>query len=561
LSFFQNWLKKQVIEIMFVKKLQFKNFKRFSDLTIDLSGLPKPPKLVLMIGSNGSGKSSLFDGFEALSAPVKDGGKFNYDGSLLSYYAKNHAEPFGISLSTTIGKATVDGDLSNMTYDRKGALNHIHHFYGRSSLRQIPRLTRTNFGQTTLSFTRDEDRPPIYIERDNRFENDVENIVKFIIEDIFKEDAQSRSEILNKYVLPLNKAFRNIFGENKATSLLFVSITPPVDNTTAEILFKKGSSIIHYDLLSSGEKEVFNILINLLSRKGLYQDTIYFLDELDLHLNTTLQHNLLKEITENWIPEGCQLWTASHSLGFIEYANHTELATIIDFDDLDYDSPQILYPQPKNELEVFEVAVPEETLLKIFKGQKIIYCENQNDEYYQLLGLNKKIFVGVRDAADVFLLSKNQKSFYGLRDRDYLTDLEIKKIRKEFSNLFILRYYCFENYIYHPDNISEISPKGFDYQEYLDDLIRQKNQKLTKIILRIRESRRNYRELGEAGINWREEEDIIADKLSSDKLEDFYPYFDMKKHYVRQYIEKFNLSTEKLVKTQWFKSQIEKVLR
>ena len=57
------------------------------------------------------------------------------------------------------------------------------------------------------------------------------------------------------------------------------------------------------------------------------------MDELDLHLNTQLQYNLLKEITENWIPENCQLWTASHSLGFIDYANGSEMAAIIDFDD------------------------------------------------------------------------------------------------------------------------------------------------------------------------------------------------------------------------------------
>jgi hypothetical protein len=548
---------------MFVKKLQFKNFKRFSDLTIDLSGLPKPPKLVLMIGSNGSGKSSLFDGFESASSFLKRDSKVTLS-EIETYIQK--VGTFEQVMDTEIiilDSLGVEHDLKKLNITSADIDSNLYSkaFYGRSSLRQTPRLTRTAFGQNKFDFERDSDRPRFYIDKDDRFENDIEHTVKVLLEDFFKRNASGSDEIIQNFINTINSAFKNIFQEGKPTSLQFHSFSPPIEGTTAEILFKKGNSIIHYDLLSSGEKEVFNILLNLLSRRPLYQDTIYFFDELDLHLNTSLQYNLLKEITENWIPEGCQLWTASHSLGFIDYANESELATIIDFDDLDYDNTQILYPQPKNELEVFEVAVPEETILKIFKGQKIIYCENQNDEYYQLLGLNKKIFVGVKDAADVFLLSKNQKSFYGLRDRDYLTDLEIKKIRKEFSNLFILRYYCFENYIYHPDNISEISPKGFDYQEYLDDLIRQKNQKLTKIILRIRESRRNYRELGEAGINWREEEDIIADKLSSDKLEDFYPYFDMKKHYVRQYIEKFNLSTEKLVKTQWFKNQIEKVLK
>jgi len=46
---------------MFIKKLQLQNFKRFTDLTIDLSSLVVAPKLVLLIGTNGCGKSSIFD--------------------------------------------------------------------------------------------------------------------------------------------------------------------------------------------------------------------------------------------------------------------------------------------------------------------------------------------------------------------------------------------------------------------------------------------------------------------------------------------------------------------
>jgi predicted ATP-dependent endonuclease of OLD family len=37
---------------MQIERLHMKNFKRFSDLTIDLSSLQTPPKLVLMIGAN-----------------------------------------------------------------------------------------------------------------------------------------------------------------------------------------------------------------------------------------------------------------------------------------------------------------------------------------------------------------------------------------------------------------------------------------------------------------------------------------------------------------------------
>jgi predicted ATPase len=548
---------------MFVKKLHFKNFKRFTDLTIDLSGLPKPPKLVLMIGSNGSGKSSLFDGFESASSFLKRDSKViisDYEKYFQKAGTHGKNSPTEMIIVDSLG---IEHDITNVIYTAPneviGPLQNA--FYGRSSLRQTPRLTRTAFGQNKFDFERDSDRPRFYIDKDDRFENDIEHTVKVLLEDFFKRNASGSDEIIQNFINTINNAFKNIFQEGKPTSLQFHSFSPPIEGTTAEILFKKGNSIIHYDLLSSGEKEVFNILLNLLSRRALYQDTIYFFDELDLHLNTSLQYNLLKEITENWIPEGCQLWTASHSLGFIDYANESELATIIDFDDLDFDKPQILYPQLKEDLEVFEIAVPQETLIRLFQGKMIIFCENQNDEYYQLLGLDKKIFVGVRDVKDVFLQTKNQPKSFGLRDRDYLTDSEILRIQKKYPNLFILEFYCFENYLYHPDNIQEINPQGFDYQEYTNDIINQKNDALLDIVVRLNDSRKNYQELGEAGINSREDEKVITEKLKSDKFEDFYPYFDMKSKFKRQYLEKFGLSPKKLVKTQWFKNQIEKVLK
>ena len=46
---------------MRVKTLRFREFKRFSDLII--TGIPETAKLVVVIGPNGCGKSSVFDGF------------------------------------------------------------------------------------------------------------------------------------------------------------------------------------------------------------------------------------------------------------------------------------------------------------------------------------------------------------------------------------------------------------------------------------------------------------------------------------------------------------------
>lgn len=52
---------------MKINKLQLQNFKRFTDLTIDLGEETNSPKLVLLIGANGSGKSAVFDAFELIN--------------------------------------------------------------------------------------------------------------------------------------------------------------------------------------------------------------------------------------------------------------------------------------------------------------------------------------------------------------------------------------------------------------------------------------------------------------------------------------------------------------
>jgi hypothetical protein len=172
-------------------------------------------------------------------------------------------------------------------------------FYGRTSFRHIPRLTRTTLGQGgQVDFQKDSDRPRFFIERDNRFENDVEKITEVILKEIFRSQT-SNEQIRQKYINPINSALENIFGSGNGTKLQLIEIIPPLEGKVAQITFHKGDSEFHYNYLSAGEKEVFNLLINLLSRGSFFQDTIYFFDEIDLHLNTKLQFNLLKEVTEN----------------------------------------------------------------------------------------------------------------------------------------------------------------------------------------------------------------------------------------------------------------------
>ncbi len=49
--------------IMKIKNIQIRNFKRFTDLKIE--GIPETAKMVVLVGPNGCGKSSVFEAFNA----------------------------------------------------------------------------------------------------------------------------------------------------------------------------------------------------------------------------------------------------------------------------------------------------------------------------------------------------------------------------------------------------------------------------------------------------------------------------------------------------------------
>ena len=51
---------------MRISQIHLQNFKRFTDLKISLG--EQSPKLILLIGANGSGKSGIFDAFEYASS-------------------------------------------------------------------------------------------------------------------------------------------------------------------------------------------------------------------------------------------------------------------------------------------------------------------------------------------------------------------------------------------------------------------------------------------------------------------------------------------------------------
>ncbi len=302
-------------------------------------------------------------------------------------------------------------------------------------------------------------------------------------------------------------------------------------------------------------------MINFIVRQEYYKDAIIFIDEMDNHLNTALQYTLLDEIVTNWIPDSSQLWTATHALGFIDYATKSLAASIIDFNLLNFDHKQEIVPEPKDKLDVYEIAIPKATIASILKGYKLVIVENKNDEYFNAsLGNEGYLFLPANNNREVFLTVKGDNDKIGLRDRDYLREDEIEKIKIKMPNLKIIFFYTFENYIYHPDNLSELNIVGFDREAYINEIIRQKNEKLIDLVGEIGIARTHYIEFKDCIEN---DKNIkpITDALQSDSFNVFYPVFNMKSHFNKKYLSNLIQSVSGLSNTNWFKSEILKTLK
>lgn len=537
---------------MRIKKIELKNFKRFTDLTI--SDIPETSKLVLLIGSNGSGKSSLFDAFDWISKWYSLTTK-----SILSYYKKNILDVIEayIQFQDLRDIRIIDNNISHHN-------NLTKKFIGRSSIRIVPRIDSP---KNEFNIALDSDSPINYIENDTRFTNDVylfiQKINNALREPIFSGKQADTLKIFRDFIEPLNNSLLKVFGGDEITTIQIAEFQDATANTTAKLIFKKGESKINYDLLSHGEKQVVILLINFIVRQEYYEDAIIFIDEMDCHLNTALQSNLLEEIVTRWIPNSSQLWTASHALGFIDYAKNSEQASIIDFNLLNFDTKKEIIPQPKDKLEVYEIAIPKAMIASILKGYKLVIVENKNDEHFNAaLGQDGYLFLPANNNREVFLTVKEDKDKLGLRDKDYLRTDEIEKIKAKLPNLKILSLYTFENYIYHPENIAELDFEGFNKEDYATEITRQKNEKLIDIASEIGTSRSHYIEFKDdtAGITNDGKIKPITDALKSNDFDVFYPYFNMKKHFIKTYLNQFSYTLSDLSKTNWFKNEILKTL-
>ena len=308
---------------MRIASVQLKNFKRFTDLVI--RDIPESAKLVVVVGPNGCGKSSLFDAFIQWYRGAA--GFVRRDDPL--YFKKDASLAFEWGQSAKL-------TLHNGAVPKKGSL------YVRTAYRNDPDFNISEFSRPNIPS--DQVRVEKSIQNDQTVSQNYQRLVYETMAGVYDSgnNAKTVESLREELIGQVRSSMRNVFGD-----LILNSISDPLG--TGAFFFEKGSTdSYHYKNLSGGEKAAFDLILDLHVKKRFFADAVYCIDEVEAHLHTRVQGTLLKELV-NILPGDSQLWVTSHSLGVIRAAQ--EMATIdpssvcvIDFDGVDPDVPRELSP-------------------------------------------------------------------------------------------------------------------------------------------------------------------------------------------------------------------------
>ena len=429
---------------MKIASIQLQNFKRFTNLKIQ--NIPADAKLVVLLGPNGCGKSSLFDALHYNSYGYRRLGHHSDP----EYYFKMPTQeqqlvPLNIEFHNT--------SQSDM---RKA-------IYVRTAYRNDPVIDVSAI-QTTSSVIQ-ETRFHSMIENDAAATSNFQRLASNALERAFRRENRSKTlaEFQDETLGEIQAAMRRLFPD-----LALNSLGNPLSDRS--FTFDKGTSRnFHYKNLSGGEKSAFDLLLDIFVKKEEYDDTVFCIDEPEAHMNPRLQGGLLEEMF-HLVNDRSQLWIATHAIGMMRkalrlYEQYGDQVIFLDFSDGDFDSQEVIEPTKPNRRfweQTHEVALDD--LAALVVPDQIVICEGKHGDegfdaecYNQIFSEefpNAKFISagGKRDLQNyvsvVNAVTKGAQVF-GLRDRDQATPAEANRLQKE--GIKVLKRGKIEDYLLSDD--------------------------------------------------------------------------------------------------------------
>ena len=249
--------------------------------------------------------------------------------------------------------------------------------------------------------------------------------------------------------------------------------------------------------LSVGEIAIFDLVLDIVIKKIIDDETVICIDEPELHIHTKLQGQLLEELY-NLIPEKSQLWIATHFIGMVHKAQdlwreYPDSIVFLDFGRDDFDEQVTLTPitpDPDFWARTYEVALGDLAELVIIG--RTVFCEGEefDAECYRnifkgtypevcFVSLDARSNVEKSVTAANLAIEKIAKSakVIGIVDRDKATEGEIKRNAKK--GIRTLSRTTIESYLLDDEVLTKLC-EYHDASDKVSDLLTAKQDALNK---------------------------------------------------------------------------------
>ena len=359
--------------------------------------------------------------------------------------------------------------------------------YRNDPVAQVNRLARVPAATEEHRFQR-------MIENDAAVSLNYQRLVSSGCEQAFDlgEGSTSLNEFRNWLIGDIRDAIRRLFDD---PPLDMDSLGNPLTDGTFR--FSKGRSRrFSYENLSGGEKAAFDLILDLVIKRREFSDTVFCIDEPEAHLGLRLQGRLLRELYR-LVPDGCQLWIATHSVGMMRAAYALEqenLRTVVflDFDKRDFDRPQTIAPATidRRTWANMHRAVLEDLAALVVPG-RIVLCEGKpgdrglDAECYNTIFAEKHadtLFVSTGGKGEAARHRAVVEAIVGveivlLRDRDNLTEREVVEERER--GIRVLGRAKIEDYLMDDEILTALCERhASEDEDRVSEVLQLKRQKL-----------------------------------------------------------------------------------